>query len=135
MKESALWRHLKPELAAWGKFQKISDRFTPGIPDVLGASFGHPMAIELKELEGVRVIRTKFRPGQLDWLEDWDKAGGYSMVLSTWGKRVYIHPWEAGTRLELGVSPEELDQLAVLVFVKTPRNSWGGLVTQLMEAL
>ena len=135
MKESALWRHLKPELAAWGKFQKISDRFTPGIPDVLGVSFGHPMAMELKELDGVRVIKAKFRPGQLDWLEDWDKAGGYSMNLSTWGKRIYVQPREAGTQLELGVSPEELDRLAGVVFVKSSKNSWRDFVTRLMGEL
>lgn len=135
MKESALWKHLRPELAAWGKFQKISDRFTPGVPDILGVSFGRPIAAELKELDGVRVIRAKFRPGQLDWLEDWDKAGGYSMVLSTWGKVVYVHPWGAGSQLELGVSPEELDQLAIIIFVKSPKNSWGDFVTQLMGAL
>jgi hypothetical protein len=48
---------------------------------------------------------------------------------------VYVHPWGAGSQLELGVSPEELDQLAIIIFVKSPKNSWGDFVTQLMGAL
>ena len=132
MRESTLWDHLKPELQAKGKFQKLSDRFSPGVPDVLGCFASLGIAIELKELKGVLVIKTKFRPGQLDWLEDWYKAGGTSWVVSTWGNTAYVHPWTAGPALEAGMSSEELSQGAILEFRKIRGNSWGNFVDQLL---
>lgn len=126
MKESTLWSHLSPELKLLGgKFQKISDRFTPGVPDVLGMyrEIGH--AWELKELKGVRVLRTKFRPGQLDWLRDWERAGGTSWVISTNFQRVYVHEWNCGEELQrAGMSPERAESTASLVWDKKRGNSW-----------
>lgn len=110
MKETALWRKLDPVISKRGKFQKISDQFTGGIPDVLGALVGTPVAIELKELKGVRVIRTKFRPGQLDWLEDWSSSGGLSLILTTHGLRWLVFSWAYGVDLESGVSPEDISE-------------------------
>jgi len=133
VKESILWKYLKPELEDWGHFQKISDRFTPGIPDVLGVSFGNGWALELKELKGIRAPRAKFRPGQLDWLEDWDKGGGKSFIISTLGRKVYVHTWEKGGQLEEGIHYTQLDSTAILVFQKTVRNTWKEFITQLME--
>ena len=133
MKESILWNHLKPVLSTHGKFQKISDRFTPGIPDVLGCSLSRSYALELKELKGIRVIRTKFRPGQLDWLQDWHKAGGYSWILSTWGSMILVHPWEAGTLLEEGVDEDLLYNLSVCAFHKTRASTWGLFVDELLN--
>lgn len=124
MNESTLWKHLRPELALLGHFQKISDRFTPGIPDILGMHDGNGYAWELKELKGVRVLRTKFRPGQLDWLRDWEQAGGTSSIISTNFQRVYVHSWEDGKRLEAGCLTSEIDDGALLVWDKTRKNSW-----------
>jgi len=135
MKESLLWKHLSPELKLAGaKFQKISDRFTPGIPDVLGMhnSTGH--AWELKELKGVRILRMKFRPGQLDWLRDWEQSGGVSFIISTHGQRVYIHGWSYGEELELsGMSPGRIEDTAWLAWTKDRKNHWRELITQLLS--
>ena len=114
MKESTLWDHLKAPLQSSGKFQKISDRYTPGIPDVLGCFASRGIAIELKELDGVRVIRTKFRPGQLDWLGDWAMAGGTSWIISTLGSEIFVHHWAFGCELENGLTREQLEMTASL---------------------
>lgn len=122
MKETALWRRLDPELSKIGKFQKISDKFTGGIPDVLGC-ITRGVALELKELKGVRVIRTKFRPGQLDWLGDWELAGGLSLIVATHRLTWYAFPVSAGEPLESGVS--DLEDLALWIHrggKEAPRN-------------
>lgn len=132
MKESTLWGHLKPELRKFGKFQKISDRFTPGIPDVIGVCEGEGIVLELKELSGVRVIRTKFRPGQLDWLRDWNISGGRSWIVSSHNSTVYVHRAEFGVRLENGVSLELLESYCILKFTKTRSNHWFDFVEGLV---
>lgn len=120
MKETKLWNQLRPLLSTYGKFQKISDRFTGGIPDVLGSASGRAIAAELKELDGVLTIGTRFRPGQLDFLRDWERAGGCSLILSTHGVRssfrLYIHPWQAGVELERGVTPYRLVELSLRTY-------------------
>lgn len=132
MKESTLWEHLKPELKRLGKFQKVSDRFTPGVPDVLGALLGIPVAMELKEFDGVRVLKIKFRPGQVDWLEDWQKARGVSLILSTQGQTVYAHGVEDALQLEAGISPQEVIKRSLLTFTKTRQNTWREFLTKLL---
>lgn len=130
MKETALWNKVKPHLNRVGLFQKISDRFTPGVPDVLGVYQGRGIAIELKELKGVRIFRAKFRPGQLDFLRDWEKAGGLSVVLSTTRSRqIYVHPWSFGETLESGVNPETLNEAALIVH--PPK--WGEFTNLFLE--
>lgn len=113
MKETALWRKMDPHLATIGKFQKISDKFTGGISDVIGCLTSRGVAMELKELKGVRVIRTKFRPGQLDWLEDWRNSGGLSLIVASHGLQWYAFPDTVGIDLEAGVSPPELLEIAL----------------------
>ena len=49
MKETALWDKMRDPIAVHGKFQKTNDRFTLGIPDVLGCSSSVGWALELKE--------------------------------------------------------------------------------------
>src|SRR5688572_30195550 len=104
MKETRLWDHLRPTFDSAGKFYKTCDRFTEGVPDVLGLATGPtpiylgtrrisrdqpiPYAFELKEFEGVRSWKVKFRPLQLDWLRDWEKAGGRSWVVASHGVEV-----------------------------------------------
>lgn len=132
MKESTLWSHLKPELSLQGKFQKLSDRFTPGIPDVLGCSLFRGYAIELKQLKGVRILKTKFRPGQLDWLEDWDKAGGKSLIVSSLGQRVFVHRWEMGRQLEEGMTESHLIESSAMTFVKSKKTTWQGFIEGLL---
>jgi len=130
MIESTLWKHLKPELRRLGKFQKISDRFTPGVPDVLGCS-GAGIAMELKEFDGVRVLKVSFRPGQLDWLRDWSKGGGISWIVVSHRQTVYVFRWQTGPELEEGCSPDRVDRIALLKFTKNRGNSWKDFVTQL----
>lgn len=127
MKETALWNKLRPLLLSGGKFQKISDRFTPGVPDVLGVRNGVGWAWELKELHGSRVVRTSFRPGQLDWLRDWEEAGGCSRILATHGRVAYAFRWEHGERLEEGVDPLTLSRLALVEH----RGSWIALLEKI----
>ena len=131
MKESTLWGHLKPELKRVGKFQKISDRFTPGIPDALGCWCGLGVAMEFKELDGVRVLKAKFRPGQLDWLRDWEQNGGVSWIVSTLGQKVYVHCWDFGEVIEKGSDPSTVEKRALLVFTKNRSNTWRDFVNLL----
>ena len=132
MKESTFWEHLKPELKRLGKLQKISDRFTPGVPDVLGSIMGIPVAMELKEFDGVRVMRVSFRPGQVDWLEDWQKARGVSLILSTQGQTAYVHGVEDAQLLEDGMTPQEVLKLSLLTFRKTRQNTWREFTIKLL---
>ena len=131
MKESTLWDHLKPVLKAVGKFQKISDRFTPGIPDALGCWCGLGVAMEFKELDGVRVLRTKFRPGQLDWLRDWERSGGVSWIIASHGQTVYVHSWGFGQEIEKGSDPSTVEKRALAVFTKNRSNTWRDFVVLL----
>lgn len=131
MIESTLWKHLKPELRRLGKFQKISDRFTPGVPDVLGCTKGIGVAMELKEFDGVRILKVSFRPGQLDWLRDWAKGGGISWVVVSLKQTVYVFRWQAGPELEMGCSPDRADRLALLKFTKTRNSLWSEFVAQM----
>lgn len=133
MKESTLWKHLKPELKALGKFQKLSDRFTPGVPDVLGCFESVGVALELKQVKGVRVLKVEFRPGQLDWLEDWDRAGGRSWIVSSKGQTVYVHPYVYGDLMESGVGEEEWEEGASLVFTKSRKTSWKEFCVELLK--
>lgn len=128
MKESTLWDHLKAPLQSSGKFQKVSDRYTPGIPDVLGCFASKSIAIELKELKGVLVIKTKFRPGQLDWLEDWANAGGLSWIISTLGSKVFVHHWSFGCELEKGLTQERLEMTASLHVPQIQGSGWKNFV-------
>lgn len=110
MKETNMWRKLDPHLSRIGKFQKICDRFTGGIPDILGARTGdgRGVALELKELSGVYAVKARFRPGQLDWLDDWWSTGAIALVVATWrGEWMAFEPHWA-ERLEEGLPPDQL---------------------------
>ena len=131
MKESTLWQHLKPGLSARGKFQKLSDRFTPGIPDVLGCAH-MAYALELKQLKGIRVLKVKFRPGQLDWLQDWETSGGKSWIVSSMGQKVFVHRWDLGREIEQGMTEDHLRDLASLVFVKSRQTTWESFIEGLL---
>ena len=113
MKETALWDKLRPELAKLGKFQKIADKFTGGIPDVLGNHQGHGIAIELKEFKGTAAnYWVRYRPGQVRWLRDWQEAGGTSWVASTVGTEVYLIPVQHIAKLADGVNLPDLVKIS-----------------------
>lgn len=112
MKETALWNRLRPELAKLGKFQKISDRFTPGVPDVLGIYRGVGVAMELKEFDGVRILKVKFRPGQVDWLRDWEREGGISWVAATHKTNLYLIKQAHADEISQGVNPQRLLEIS-----------------------
>lgn len=133
MIETILWKHLKPELAKVGKFQKVSDRFTPGVPDVLGCYEGKSMAMELKEFSGVRVLKVEFRPGQLDWLEEWHLAGGTSWVVASVVQTVMVFPGSLGPQMEAGVSPSWARENSRLTFTKNRLVSWKDFVSRLIK--
>jgi hypothetical protein len=134
MKESTLWDHLRPVLELRGHFQKLSDRFTGGVPDCVGASRSTPIAMEFKEFDGVRVLKVKFRPGQLDWLRDWENNGmGVSWIIVTLGRVVYVYYWQQGEALERGVSPSEAMDRATFVWEKLPRDRWSEFVDDLLR--
>lgn len=158
MKETTLWQHIDHPLSAFGKFQKISDRFSGGVPDVLGSCRGGgdparritvgagtwaaviqrgiPVAMELKELEGVRVLKTKFRPGQLDFLRDWELGGGVSLILTSHGQDVVAFRWELGEALERGVSPQALLDHCLFHWSRRGRTaSWRDFVTLVLIPL
>lgn len=133
MKESTLWDNLRPVLAPRGHFQKLSDRFTGGVPDCVGSSDAVPIAMEFKEFGGVRVWKVKFRPGQKDWLRDWQQnGGGVSWIICTAGRTVYVYDWEQGDALESGIPPNEAIGRAVLVWEKLPRDRWSEFVDLLL---
>ena len=136
MKETALWDKMRDPLACHGKFQKTNDRFTFGIPDVLGCSHSRGWAMELKEFDGVRVLSVKFRPGQLDWLRDWEKAGGISLIVATLGLRPLTFRWQDGEFLEEGCTPERMLDLALLDggTLRGPRQ-WRDFVNLLIMTL
>ena len=131
MLESLLWKNTKSEFRKVGKFQKTSDRFTPGIPDVLGCCDGTAYALELKRLAGSGRVRVKFRPGQLDWLEEWGLAGGVGLIVATLEPYVLVFDPRHGPQLELGVSRAEALEMALIRFLKTRTNSWSELVEQI----
>lgn len=133
MKETTLWTHVKPGLQNLGTFQKISDRFTPGVPDVLGCMGGRGVAMELKELKGVAIRKVSFRPRQLDWLEDWAASGGAAFILSSYGHTVYLHDHSLGAEMEEGMTPERLEASALLIFTK--KKSWGEFSVALWKFL
>jgi hypothetical protein len=112
MKETALWNHLRPELARLGKFQKIADKFTLGIPDVLGIYKGRGVAVELKEFGGAHLLKVKFRPGQLRWLRDWQQSGGLSWVAATNGPYFYLMDPSHGELITSGVSVSILREIS-----------------------
>lgn len=124
---------MKPELARLGKFQKVSDRFTPGVPDVLGMCRGTGWAIELKEFKGVHTLKLHFRPGQLDWLKAWEASGGGSWIVSTKGTLIMAHTPVYGPRLETGCSLEEAVSWSSLHFNKQRGNTWQDLASLLVE--
>lgn len=140
MKETRLWDKLRPPFQLLGKFYKTSDRFTEGVPDVLGvATIGRPVrrpvgfALELKEFDGKRILRVSFRPGQLDWLRDWQRAGGRSWIVVSDRTRVYVYQWERGKDLEAGISPEERDEWSELTRDET--TPWPTFSRDLLELL
>lgn len=132
MKETTLWGHLKPELKRLGKFQKISDRFTPGVPDVIGCSEGVPYALELKEFHGIHLLKVRFRPGQLDWLMDWVSSGGVGLIVVSHGSnKVWCFEPAIGQNLEDGVSPDWASEHSIISFQKTRGNGWIDFLKQL----
>lgn len=145
MKETTLWQHIDHPLSAFGKFQKVSDRFSGGVPDVIGTCLkdelrgvmsGIPVAMELKELDGVRVLKTKFRPGQLDFLRDWELGGGVSLILASSGQTVYGFQWAMGEALEQGIAPGSAKRNCLFEFPKGPRGaSWRDFVTFVLVPL
>lgn len=102
MKETTLWDYLRPLLEREGKFQKISDRFTFGVPDVLGVYRGRGFALELKDFYSANgLIRADFRPGQIPFLNDWHRSGGIALVVGVYESQVYgIRPRHAGALMK-----------------------------------
>lgn len=131
MKETALWNKLRPELEKLGKFQKIADKFTGGIPDVLGCYQGQGVAVELKEFKGTAASYwVRFRPGQVRWLRDWEKAGGVSWVASTVGTELYLIPVHHAAKLEAGVNLPDLVKISSYIKGK---QSWEHVALALVK--
>ena len=127
MKETLIWKSLKGPLSRLGKFQKISDRFSGGVPDVLGSRTpdGRGVAMELKESGTSRLIKVRFRPRQLDWLLDWEASGALSWVVVSQGDFLYAFlPTEA---LERGIPPDHA------AFKVHRRNQWDELANFLVR--
>lgn len=102
---------------------------------MLGVLQGIPVAIENKELKGVRVVKTKFRPRQLDWLRDWEVEGGVSLILSSHGPTVYLHHWSWGTQLEEGVDPQVLRDSALMIFIKNHKTRWEDCAKEIRDEI
>lgn len=90
------------------------------------------MALELKEFSGVRVLKVGFRPGQVDWLEEWNEAGGTSWIISSHKQTVMVHPVSLSTALENGIDPETARSVAAMYFTKSRTNTWRRFVTELI---
>lgn len=129
MKETRLWRQLAPCLLRFGKFQKISDRFTGGVSDVLGCQLpaGRACAFELKEFYLRRgLVVADFRPGQIPFLQDWGKAGGLALVVGTLGRQVAAFDWRDAQALQDGVSG-----LSAALVVE-PTGAWKAFVGRVL---
>ena len=75
----------------------------------------------------MNTLKVKFRPGQLDWMKDWEEAGGLSLIVSSKGSTVYIHNWVHGLVLESGLPLKEWEDTCELVFTKDRKNKWRDL--------
>lgn len=133
MTETQLWKNLRPHLNQRGLFQKTSDRFTPGVPDVLGMADSVGYALELKQLKGVHTLKCHFRPGQLDWLRDWEAAGGRSWVVATRGALLLAFPWDYGPLLERGEPPGYVYENAAMCWERKRGESWATGVDMLLS--
>ena len=129
MKETTLWRHISPLLERQGRFQKISDRFTPGVADVLGVQRGgRACAIELKEfyLRG-GMVRADYRPGQIPFLHDWGEAGALALTVGTLGNEVAAFAYWDAARLHRGEA--DTWQRALVV---EPLGAWQPFVARVL---
>lgn len=124
MLETNLWKKIKIPLSRIGKFQKISDRFTSGVPDIIGCWKSVGVAIELKGLSGSRILKANFRPGQLNWLKSWSDNGGVSVIICTHKTTIGIHHYRSGSFMESGMSPDWFKEDSLFLFRKTKYNTW-----------
>lgn len=107
MKETRLWReYLAPHLARAGEFQKISDRFTPGVSDVLGVQRpeGRACAFELKEFYTRNgLVVADFRPGQIPFLSAWGASGALALVIGSLERELAAFGWRDAQALADGL--------------------------------
>ena len=96
MTEKLLWNTVKHKLGSYGKFERIENPLSPGMPDVVfcvrNAIDGTGGFIELKSIVAAphdvhrRGNPIKLRPAQNIWIQDWKRAGGVVWILIRIGK-------------------------------------------------
>lgn len=100
MKESAMWSRLKVHLP--GSFDKFSDRWKIGVPDVIGCVPGRGVAFELKQSDIRTGIRVSYRPGQVRWLRYWKNYGGVALTVVSVGLEIWVFDIRFAEDLEEG---------------------------------
>lgn len=110
MLEARLNDKARPLLATVGAFFKLSDLSTPGILDWHGDLHDgiHSLWMESKILKGSRILKAKFRPGQLPFSK-MTKALTLCLSYSPSAGLYFLHDLKAhGDSLEKGMALEEL---------------------------
>lgn len=102
MSEKALWKTFRRELGLYGKLVRIENKVSTGIPDVsyvlrlgLTSNFVGSGWVELKYLSAFptrnqKVVLEKLRREQVVFAEEWEGAGGTSVLLVQVGKLYYM---------------------------------------------
>ena len=98
--ERSLWQWLSKSRAEYPDdlfLQRIENSAGVGNPDVMGLYKGKYFFVELKDCKLPKKETTplaiKVRPSQVDWHNDWQRAGGLSYFLIQAGNEKYLVEW------------------------------------------
>jgi hypothetical protein len=111
MTETHLWNGLRIHLPP--SFQKLSDRFTLGVPDVIGCYNSVGYAFELKRSKRKNSFLVSYRPNQVPWLRRWADQGGVAVTLVTLGSAVWCFGMRDAEALVAGLELDDADPIFV----------------------
>jgi hypothetical protein len=98
MSEANLWTTMRGAMSPYGKLKRIENSIDKGTPDVTYLFRRYPKVppvmgwVELKYLDGwpdsdrTKVVVKKLTKDQVDFIADWDAAGGRAYVLIQVGR-------------------------------------------------
>lgn len=132
MKESSLWEWLRDNTKSMERLHmtRIENSASSGIPDVDGCWRSHQFWWELKVCDRparpTTLIKPRFEPGQVPWLEARCAAGGAAFVLLQVGSRHkaqrYLIPGIHARTMALGLPEGLMPAICVLRYynIKLP---------------
>lgn len=120
-KESNLWNWLRKAKHSTLDMQRIENICGGGTPDVEGILLGVQFWIELKFVERPKrkttLLRPKFQPKQVPWLEKRWRLGGKAYCLLQVGKgfkaRRYLVKGEYAGELEKGILEKSISKISI----------------------